>query len=183
MMNITEARFTKRQQVSYQRTPCLKNSSSHFAEFVLIYSDYFSENKLKYIPINKIETRLVLMGEQRKSIGRTLLSVSLEAIVRKSKCKRIISVRKRMAAQPISHLLHSGAARYSKHKTDKLRYILKWLPVISPLSHFAPVTQPPILERGVLYLKRACFSLWLKERGMLHLKRACFALRLREILH
>lgn len=28
------------------------------------------------------------MGEQGKSMGRTLLSVSLEAIVSKSKCKR-----------------------------------------------------------------------------------------------
>ena len=24
-----------------------------------------------------------------------------------------------------------------------------------------------------MYLKRACFGLWLKERGILHLKRAC----------
>ena len=40
-------------------------------------------------------------------------------------------------------------------------------------------------ERGILHLKRACFALWLIERGILHLKRACFALRLIEqgILH
>ena len=63
------------------------------------------------------------------------------------------------------------------------------LPIISPPSLFAPVTQPPILERGLLHLKstclvydlkneeycslkRACFVLWLIERGILHLKRA-----------
>ena len=39
--------------------------------------------------------------------------------------------------------------------------------------------------RNILYLKRACFGLWLKERGILHLKRACFGLWLieRGILH
>ena len=40
------------------------------------------------------------------------------------------------------------------------------LPVVSPPSHFAPVTQPPIPERGILYWKHVCFDLWLKERGI-----------------
>ena len=31
-------------------------------------------------------------------------------------------------------------------------------------GHFAPVTQPSILERGMSYLKRACFGLWLIDR-------------------
>ena len=43
-------------------------------------------------------------------------------------------------------------------------------------GHFARVTYPPFLERGMLYLKLACFGLWMKKRGILHLKRACFAL-------
>ena len=51
--------------------------------------------------------------------------------------------------------------------------------------HFAPVTLPPVLERVILYLKLACFGLWLKERGISHIKRAWFALWLIEqgILH
>ena len=42
---------------------------------------------------------------------------------------------------------------------------------------FRPAYLAPFLERRILYLKRACFGLWLKERGILHLNEAhlfCF---------
>ena len=62
-------------------------------------------------------------------------------------------------------------------------------PLAKVPGHLAPITQPPILERGLSHLKstrlvydlkneeycslkRACFVLWLIERGILHLKRA-----------
>lgn len=48
------------------------------------------------------------------------------------------------------------------------------------LSHFTPVTLPPILERGLLYLKRAWFGLWVIQRGILHLKCTCSVLWLIE---
>ena len=59
-------------------------------------------------------------------------------------------------------------------------FLFSWLQVISPPSHFATVSSPPILlvlvyglkERGILHLKRACFALWLIERGILLLKHA-----------
>ena len=54
------------------------------------------------------------------------------------------------------------------------------LPVISPPSLFAPVTHPPILERGILYLKSACLVYGLKNEEYCSLKRACFALLLIE---
>ena len=38
--------------------------------------------------------------------------------------------------------------------------------VISPPSRFAPVTQSLFLERGILYLKCACFAFWLIERSL-----------------
>ena len=37
-------------------------------------------------------------------------------------------------------------------------------------SYLAPFSRT--IERGILYLTRGCFGLWLKERGILHLKRA-----------
>ena len=48
--------------------------------------------------------------------------------------------------------------------------------VISPPCLFAPVTPPPILERGILYLKSACLVYGLKNEEYCSLKRACFAL-------
>ena len=59
------------------------------------------------------------------------------------------------------------------------------LPIISPPSLFAPVTQPPILERAILHLKSACLVYGLKNEEYCSLKRACFGLWLieRGILH
>ena len=76
--------------------------------------------------------------------------------------------------------------QHQKHKTidfsafDGLALFSR-LQVISPPS----LISPPILKRGILYLKRACLGLWLKEWGILHSKHACFALWLieRGILH
>ena len=46
--------------------------------------------------------------------------------------------------------------------------------VISSPGYFAPVTQPPSLERGILYLKRACFGLWRIERAILQFEARLF---------
>ena len=67
------------------------------------------------------------------------------------------------------------ASRHIKREKASLRLMTCGLTAISPR-----LLRPPILERAILYLKLACFGLWLKEWGILHLKRTCFALRLIE---
>ena len=64
-------------------------------------------------------------------------------------------------------ILHSSGPSYPGHAV----FALRSLPP-SPQGHCALVTWPPILERGRLYLKRACFGLWFIGRGIFYLERA-----------
>ena len=89
----------------------------------------------------------------------------------------------------ISHLTSASGIivllkTLTKYRETK-KSVITYRAVVLLHGLFAPVTLPPILERGTLYLKPACFGLWLKEREISHIKRAWFALWLigRGILH
>jgi len=63
--------------------------------------------------------------------------------------------------------------QHRKHMTTDFAAFYGLARVLSffPFS-LLQVISPLILERGILYLKRACFGLWLIERGILNLKHA-----------
>ena len=65
-----------------------------------------------------------------------------------------------------------------QNKEKVHRFLHQGKPAKWVTGHFTPKSfclgyLPPILEQGILYLKHACFGLWLKEGGILHFKHSC----------